>query len=140
MKYIFKYLIPEYYSILNGNITLNGQPLPVVDDMASAPQSTPYILLGDRTSFQRQDKSGFLSEITLLVDVVVKGDNFGQGDAEDAANQIMALINSDNNPDLSPDFKVVTTSIQSTNNLSTLSPTDRIFRTLIRFRHIVKEL
>lgn len=139
MKYIFNYLIPAYYSILNGNVLLNALPLPVVDDMASAPTSSSYILLGERSSFQREDKAGFLSEVNLLVDVVVKGDNFGQGDAEDAANQITQLINSNANPDLSPNFKVITTSIQSTNNLSALNPTDRVFRTLIRFRHIVKQ-
>lgn len=140
MKYIFNYLIPEYYSILNGNVSINGSNLPVYDGEAPSNPTESYILIGDRFSTQLPGKKSFTSEANVLVDVVIKGNGFGFKDSEDAANQITQLINSDTEIDLSPDFQVVTTSVLSTNNLAGINPTDLTFRTLIRFRHIVKQL
>lgn len=143
MKYIFKYLIPAYFDILDGNISVQGITLPVYDAEAPANENGDfgsYILLGDRSSQQTQAKGRFTSEVFLLVDVCIKGNNFGFEDSEDAANQIMQLINSDANPDCTPDFQVVTTSIQSTNNLTGINKTDNVFRTLIRYRHLVNQL
>jgi hypothetical protein len=140
MKLIWNYLIPAYFDALDGNIIINGEALPVFDGEAPATTTGSYILLGDRTSTQVQAKGAFQSEVTLLVDVVIKGDIFGFKDSEDAAEQIMQLINSDENPQCSSSFQVVTTSIQSTNNLNGLNRTDNIFRTLIRYAHKVNQI
>ena len=140
MKYIFKYLIDEYYSILNGNIIINSAALPIYDAEGPSDPLGSYILLGDRNSSQTPAKGRFTSEVTLLVDICIIGDGFGFKDSEDAANQVMALIHSDANPDLSPDFQVVTTSIESTNSLTGINKTDNIFRTLIRYRHLVNQI
>jgi hypothetical protein len=140
MKLIWNYLIPAYFTELDGNILIDGDALPIYDGEAPPDVQGSYILLGDRTSTQTQAKGKFTSECTLLVDVVIKGPNFGFKDSEDAAEQIMQLINSDSNPICASSFQVVTTSIQSTNNLNGLNPTDNIFRTLIRFRHLVNQI
>lgn len=140
MKYIFSSLIPAYFTKLNGNITVQGITLPIYDAEGPVGDFGSYILLGDRSSTQTLYKGGYTSECTLLVDIVVKGDNFGFQDSEDAANQVLGLINSDNHPNCSPDFQVVTTAVQSTNSLTGINKTDNIFRTLIRFRHQVKQL
>jgi hypothetical protein len=140
MKYLFKYLIPAYFDALNGNVIVQGVTLPIYDSEAPTGDFGSYILLGDRTTTQTQYRGGFTQEATLLVDIVVKGDNFGFEDCEDAADQVLSLINSDANPDCSPDFKVVTTSVLSTNSLSGLNKTDNIYRTLIRFQHNVIQL
>ena len=140
MKLIWNYLIPAYYDLLDGNIIINSEALPIYDGEAPPDVTGSYILLGDRTSTQVQAKGSFQSEVTLLVDVVIKGDMYGFKDSEDAAEQIMQLINSDENPQCSSSFQVVTTSIQSTNNLNGLNRTDNIFRTLIRFAHKVNQI
>jgi hypothetical protein len=140
MKYIFSSLIPAYYTKLHGNIIVQGITLPIYDAEAPVGDFGSYIMLGDRNSTQTQYKGGYTSEVTLLVDIVVKGDNFGFQDSEDAANQVLGLINSDSHPDCAPDFQVVTTSVQSTNSLTGINKTDNIFRTLIRFKHQVKQL
>jgi hypothetical protein len=140
MKLIWNYLIPAYFTALDGNIEIDGDALPIYDGEAPPEVQGSYILLGDRTSTQTPAKGRFTSECTLLVDVVIKGPNFGFKDSEDAAEQIMALINSDSNPVCASSFQVVTTSIQSTNNLNGLNRTDNIFRTLIRYRHLVNQI
>ena len=140
MKLIWNYLIPAYFTALDGNIEIDGESLPIYDGEAPPEVTGSYILLGDRTSTQTPAKGRFTSECTLLVDIVIKGPNFGFKDSEDAAEQIMALINSDSNPVCASSFQVVTTSMQSTNNLNGLNRTDNIFRTLIRYRHLVNQI
>lgn len=139
-KYLFAFLIPQYYSILNGNITLDGSPLDVFDGQVPPNHNGSYILIGERTSGQTPGKTCTNFEAFVLVDVCIKGQSYGFKDSEDCANQIMGLINSDANPDCSPDFQVVTTSVSSTNNLAGMNASDYVFRTMIRFRHLVTQL
>lgn len=140
MKLIWNYLIPAYYAALDGNIEIDGIVLPICDGQVPPDLQGSYILLGDRTYTQTKAKGRYTGECTLLVDVVIKGPNFGFKDSEDAAEQIMALINSDTNPVCASSFQVVTTAIQSTNNLNGLNRTDNVFRTLIRYRHLVNQI
>lgn len=144
MKYIRYYLIPAYYDLLNGNVTVQGIDLPVYDAEAIAATTSDltgsYILLGECTTTQALGKGVFNSEVFQVVDVVIKSDGFLQEDCDDAVNQITQLINSDENPDCTPDFQIVTTSVQSINNFNNINKTENVFRTIIRFRHIVKQL
>jgi len=140
MKNPFKYLIPAYYSALNGNITINGSILPVYDGMAAPNADSSFIMIGERTSSQIDAKCGFTSECFVLIDVVLKGYGYGYKDSEEAADQILQLINSNLNPTPSSSFQVVTTSVQSINNLSSINSSDNVFRTLIRFRNVVTQI
>lgn len=140
MRFIFNYLIPAYYTALTNAITIDGEALPIYDGEVPPDHVGSYILLGDRTSTQTKAKGRFTSEVFLLVDVVIKGANYGFKDSEDAAEQIMQIINADENPTCASSFQVVSTSIQSTNNLNGLNKTDNIFRTLIRYRHLVNQV
>lgn len=140
MKNPFKYLIPAYYNALNGQIVVNGTTLPVYDGMVAPNGSSSYILIGERTLSQLQDKSGFLTECFVLIDIVLKGSNYGFKAVEDAADQVLAIINSDENPMPVSGIQVVTTSVQSINNLSSLNATEQVFRQLIRFRNVVNQI
>lgn len=140
MKNPFKYLIPAYYSALNGNITINGSILPVYDGMAAPNADSSFIMIGERTSSQIDAKCGFTSECFVLIDVVLKGYGYGYKDSEEAADQILQRINSNLNPTPSSSFQVVTTSVQSINNLSSINSSDNVFRTLIRFRNVVTQI
>src|SRR5574343_1539852 len=133
MKNPFKYLIPAYYSALNGNIIINGSVLPVYDGMAAPNADQSYIMIGERTSSQIDAKCGFTSECFVLIDVVLKGYGYGYKDSEEAADQILQRINSNLNPTPTSTFQVVTTSVQSMNNLRGLNDADNVFRTFIRF-------
>lgn len=140
MKNPFKYLIPAYYSALNGNISLNGSILPVYDGMAAPNADSSFIMIGERTSSQIDAKCGFTSECFVLIDIVLKGYGYGFKDSEEAADQVLQRINSDLNPSPTSSFQVVTTSVQSINNLSSINSSDNVFRTLIRFRNIVTQI
>lgn len=140
MKNPFKYLIPAYYSALNGNITINGSILPVYDGMAAPNADSSFIMIGERTSSQIDAKCSFTSECFVLIDIVLKGYGYGFKDCEEAADQILQRINSNLNPAPTSSFQVVTTSVQSINNLSALNSSDNVFRTLIRFRNVVTQI
>ena len=140
MKNPFKYLIPAYYAALNGQIVVSGTTLPVYDGMVPPNAGLSYILIGERTSSQVQAKGTFLTECFVLIDIVLKGSNYGFKAVEDAADQVLAIINSDDNPMPVSGIEVVTTSVQSINNLSGLNATDQVFRTLIRFRNVVSQI
>ena len=140
MKNPFKYLIPAYYSALSGQIIVNGNILPVYDGMVAPNGASSYILIGERTTSQQQAKCGFLTECFVLIDIVLKGSNYGFKAVEDAADQVLAIINSDDNPMPVSGIQVVTTSVQSINNLSGLNATDQVFRTVIRFRNVVSQI
>ena len=140
MKYIFFYLIPVYYNLLHNAITIQSAYLPVYDAIVPPTETGSYILIGERNTTQEQAKGAFLFESRILIDIVIKGESFSFKDCEDAANQVSQIINSDTNPDCSPTFQVVTTSIDSINSLTAPSSTDLIYRTLIRFRHQIKQL
>ena len=122
MKYVFHYLIPVYDAIVPPN------------------ENGSYILLGQRTTTQGQAKGTFEFDCTMLVDVVIRGQGFSFKDSQDAANQICQLINSDANPDCSPNFQVVTTSVLSINSLTGMTNSDLVYRTLIRFAHKIKQV
>lgn len=139
-KLIFTALVPAYYTILNGNITINSTALPVYDGQVPPNYTGSYILIGERTSTQTPGKTCTNFEAYLLVEVCIKGASYGFKDAEDCTNQILTLINNDANPDCSPTFQVTTTSISSTNELAGINASDSVFRVLTRFRHLVTEL
>jgi len=139
MKYPLKYLIPAYYTILNGQIN-SGGVLPVYDGEVPPTVQASYILIGDRTSNQMEGKGTYNTECTVLIDIVIKGQSMGYKVADEAANQVLALVNSAANPSIGPYFQCVTTSISSINTLPGINKTDNTFRVLIRFRHIIKQI
>ena len=140
MKLPFFYLIPAYFTILDGNIDLDGSPLDVFDGQVPPDHLGSYILIGERNAVQTRNKTGFDFECNVLIDVCVKGDMYGFKDSEDAANQICALINSDANPVCTSGFQVVTTSVESINNLAGINPSDYFYRTLIRYSHKLRQI
>jgi hypothetical protein len=133
MKDISKYLIPAYYTILN---TLG---LPVYDGMSPYSENGSYILIGEFFSNQDQNKNGYLFTANILIDIVIKNGKFGFKEADNYAEQIFGLINSDNQPSLAPDFQIITTQVLSTNRLTGLNNTEPVFRRLIRFEHSISQ-
>lgn len=140
MKSIDLYIVPAYYNLLNGAITVEGEVLPVYDGQVDAAYQGSYILIGEISSSQTPGKTCLNFEVFVLIDVCIKGPSFGFKDADEATNQIFAIINPSANPNCYPDFQVVSTSLQSSNRLPGINATDNFFRRLSRFRHLVTEL
>lgn len=134
MKDVSKYLIPKYYT------TLSSLGLPIYDGMAPDTETGSYILIGEFFSTQDQDKAGYLFTVNILLDICVKNGKFGFKDADEYADQITALINSDNQPNLSPDFQTIRTHLLSTNRLIGLNKTEPTFRRLLRFEHSICQI
>lgn len=135
MKNPFTYLIPVIYQ------TLKAIPgIGVYDGMAPSNATSSYIIISTRSYTQEQDKNGFTGEASVLIDCVAKGADMGFEDSETLANDVTALINSDNKPDCSPNFQVVTVMVGGLTNVSGLNPSDKVFRTLVRYVFKISQL
>lgn len=143
MKYIFNYLIPVYISLLQGKLWHNGSYSAVMVYNGGVPPNATsqdiYVVLSERLISQTPNKCAGQFTVTLLVDIVAKSSNFGYKDTDNIANQILGIINTFQNPDCTPDFQIVSTSVTSYNQ-SGLRLTDNVFRTLLRFEHNVLQL
>lgn len=136
---VFKYLIPAYYEILE-DVAVNMVTLPVYDGLAPDTETGSYILIGERNVTQVNDKCGYTYTCDILIDVVTKSGSFGYKTADDYINAIVAQINSDTILDLSPEFQVVSTKIIQNFSLPALNPTEPVFRSLVRFEHIITQV
>lgn len=138
MKNPVSALVQAYYNIIsNAQIVFNGSILPVYDGMAPDSELGSYILIGDRSAQQTDDKCGYLWNCQILVDVVIKNGSFGFLDSDTVAEQIGELINTRLNPTMT-DFQAITTSA-NWNCLPGLNPTEPTFRTLIRYYHVISQ-
>ena len=138
MKNVLNALVLAYYSIISGaQIVFDGAILPVYDGMAPDSQLGSYILIGERTAQQTDDKCGFTWNAQILVDVVIKNGSFGFLDSDTVAEQIGELINTQLNPTMT-NFQAITTTA-NWNSLSGLNPTEPTFRTLIRYSHLISQ-
>ena len=132
-------LVTAYYNILhNAQIMLDGSILKVYDGMAPDSELGSFIMIGERTAQQTDDKSGFTWNAQILVDIVVKNGSFGFADSDAISEQIGDLISTQLNPSLTG-FQCVTTSANF-NNLPGLNPTEPTFRTLVRYSHFITEI
>jgi len=134
MKDISQYLTPVYYTILS------GLGLPVYDGIAPSTEKGSYILIGEIQSSQQMDKGAYMFTVNILIDICIKNANFGFSTADNYANLVAAAINSDNQPNLSPNFQVVRTSLLSSNRLTGMNNTEATFRRLMRYEHSIVQL
>jgi len=134
MKDVSKYLIPAYYT------ALDALSLPIYDGMAPDTEKGSYILIGEFNAMQEQDKAGYMFTVNVLIDICIKNGNFGFADADEYANSVTAILNSDSQLSLSPDFQMVRTHLLSTNRLIGLNKTEPTFRRLLRFEHSIIQI
>lgn len=91
-----------YYTALNGQITFNGNVVPVFDAYA-IPNNVvyPYILLSSQTSNQLRIKRCKRYNSSILIDIVTGStDPIGRSDSEDIAEQVEDIVNPDTYEDL----------------------------------------
>lgn len=86
-----------YFMALNGNVTHNNNPVPVMNAF-EVPENIPYpyILLSSQTQNQREGKGCKIFNCTILIDIVTGSiDMSGTVQTERIANQVENIINPD---------------------------------------------
>ena len=107
--------------------------LDVYDGIAPDDAGNEYLVLTGRSSTQDQGKTGYTSDITMIVDIVTKNANFGYKRAETISNLVLTAINSDTQITLGSGFSSSTLYVESIRNLDGLNPIDNVFRVLITY-------
>ena len=133
-----------YYTALNGNVTYNGNDVPLFDAYA-VPNgvSYPYILLSSQTSNQLRIKRCKRYNASILIDIVTGStDPIGRSDAEDISEQIDNIISPDTFKDLdlsAYDYQIIDTYRDNDTDLSDKNNVYYIFRKLLTYNHLVVE-
>lgn len=104
---------------------------------------TPYVIISDIDSKEDSNKTDFGHKTAVLLDIVTKApiNQVGGGKQRDLiANQIFGVANSKTVFTIDEHFQSVNLKITSDRNLNGDTDTDRVFRRLIRFEHIIRQL
>jgi hypothetical protein len=134
-----------YYSMLNGNITSNGNNVPVYDDVIKLGDETNlYILLSSQTSNDDSTLCCFASTDTMLLDIVYKAQGRTNKQVVDTiANQIFSLILpsvAGNGLPEQPEIEIYHPRVESDSYVTmTLGASQQIVRRLITFTHRIKQ-
>ncbi len=131
-----------YYSKLNGAVTLNASNVAVYDNVPNS-ANYPYIQISNVSVVDNSTKDNFNSNCIVTVQVFTgtDGTNYSKADADTISNQVMQLlINRSSLPDASPDFKVITNTLESSSYLENQFDGFYEVRKIIRIRNIVEQL
>jgi len=134
-----------YFTALNGNVTYNGNEVPLFDAYAIPDGiSYPYILLSSQTSNQLQIKRCKRYNASILIDIVTGStDPIGRSDAEDIAEQVENIVNPDTflDPDLSAyGYQLGNTTRESDNDLSDKNNIYYVYRKLLTYSFLAVKL
>ena len=136
-----KALRTAYYQLLSGNVSINGNPVPVYDAFAPV-TDYPYIILSSQTSTEEEQKTGKGHDATILIDIVTGSmDMIGRAQSEDIAEQVENIINPDSMQDINVQgYQVVSTIRESDGDLFNKNDSIYIYRKLMRYRHELSKL
>ena len=135
----FEAIRSAYYQRLNGQLTLNGNPVGVYAGFAPGPKPRPFVLISTQTGSQRSRAMACQGwETSLLVDIVTE---YPEGmvrisDADRIAGQVvelMEILNTRPANEIGP-FEVIGHRLDSTNNMQEINGDSLINRRLLRFR------
>ena len=126
-----------YFTALNGNITSRGNNVPVYDSGPPSETPYPYILLSTMDSTEgRGCRSSTSTEDTILIDIVTasQGNTGGKKQSHEISDQVLQIVH----PDLEVlGFQNLGVSLESSTTLTEISGADKIYRKLLRFRHLI---
>ena len=140
MKDVGELIRQKLYERLNGAIVIDLQEVRVYDSASVLAEAyEPYILLSTfvSTELGEGSKSSYGQEVSVLIEVGTRFDNSFGGKllSDRISNEVMELVRTrqDVYLDLSPDWYVIRTLMESTNTLEQLIDTGVLVRRLIRF-------
>jgi hypothetical protein len=130
-----------YYDLLNGNVTISGNAVPVYDQVPKNP-TYPYIQLDSQTAVPYHDKSSFGEEKTITLWIVDRfAESFGsRANLNSIENQILQIIVVRPQPFDLTGFNVIQSVIDISNFTRERTETHTYFRTELRLRHEIEEL
>ena len=134
--------VPNEESEIATPIVNDGAWVGVYSDMAPTDSDYPYITLGQQTFTDDADKTVFGSVATQAVSVVTAfdGDSGGKKLSSDIADVVVERIRTRAGLDLSPDYNMITVTLDNYISLREPTPTTTIIRAELRFKHIIEEL
>jgi hypothetical protein len=146
MKDVGQLIRTKVYDRLFGVLEYNGDTIPVYDS-AGVPANAiqPYVLLStfNATELLEGSKQSYGQEISLLIEVCMKFDNSFGGKiiCDNISNQITELIRTrqEGYLDLSPDWYIIRTLLESTNSLEQPISTGVLTRRFIRFTFKIQQ-
>lgn len=146
MKDVGELIRQKLYERLNGAIVIDLQEVRVYDSASVLAEAyEPYILLSTfvSTELGEGSKSSYGQEVSVLIEVGTRFDNSFGGKllSDRISNEVMELVRTrqDGYLDLSPDWYVIRTLMESTNTLEQLVDTGVLVRRLIRFTFKIQQ-
>ena len=146
MKDVGELIRQKLYERLNGAIVIDLQEVRVYDSASVLAEAyEPYILLSTfvSTELGEGSKSSYGQEVSVLIEVGTRFDNSFGGKllSDRISNEVMELVRTrqDGYLDLSPDWYVIRTLMESTNTLEQLIDTGVLVRRLIRFTFKIQQ-
>ena len=146
MKDVGELIRQKLYERLSGAIVIDLQEVPVFDSASVLAAATePYILLSTfvSTELGEGSKSSYGQEVSVLIEVGTRFDNSFGGKllSDRISNEVMELVRTRQAGylDLSPDWYVIRTLMESTNTLEQLVDTGVLVRRLIRFTFKIQQ-
>jgi hypothetical protein len=146
MKDVGELIRQKLYERLNGAIVIDLQEVRVYDSASVLAEAyEPYILLSTfvSTELGEGSKQSYGQEVSVLIEVGTRFDNSYGGKllSDRISNEVMELVRTrqDGYLDLSPDWYVIRTLMESTNTLEQLVDTGVLVRRLIRFTFKIQQ-
>ena len=146
MKDVGELIRRKLYERLNGAIVIDLQEVRVYDSASVLAEAIePYILLSTfvSTELGEGSKSSYGQEVSVLIEIGTRFDNSFGGKllSDRISNEVMELVRTrqDGYLDLSPDWYVIRTLMESTNTLEQLIDTGVLVRRLIRFTFKIQQ-
>lgn len=140
-----------YYDAINGNLTYNGENVPVYDSFAPEEDIAPYVVITDQTATSEPaTRCRFRNGVTIQMEIVMAfppGVRGGKSITENIADQIYTIVLSKEsagylsfdptlyNGKADLDFSTYLTQLDQINGNNVY-----IYRKIIRFRHTITQI
>lgn len=129
-----------YYTLLNNNVTLSGNPVAVYDEVP-ANGTYPHIQFNDTTLSDNSTKTTFMDDVTFSLSVVDRFslDNGSRANLNSVVNQVKQIIRARPVPFNLTNFNVINSVVETDLSRKEKTSTYTYFIRELRFRHIIEE-
>lgn len=129
-----------YYTLLNTNVTLSGNPVAVYDEVP-ANGTYPHIQFNDTTLSDNSTKTTFMDDVTFSLSVVDRFslDNGSRANLNNVVNQVKQIIRARPVPFNLTNFNVINSVVETDLSRKEKTSTYTYFIRELRFRHIIEE-
>ena len=129
-----------YYTLLNNNVTLSGNPVAVYDEVP-ANCTYPHRQFNDTTLSDNSTKTTFMDDVTFSLSVVDRFslDNGSRANLNSVVNQVKQIIRARPVPFNLTNFNVINSVVETDLSRKEKTSTYTDFIRELRFRHIIEE-